>query len=268
MTRSNIYYQKTSVRNDSELCQEIVEIYEKYPIYGYRRIRAILVRSGITVNHKRVRRLMRLLSLQAIYPAPNTSKRNHADMVHPYLLKGLKVVSLKQVWQVDITYLRVEGGFVYLIAIIDVYSRLVVSWRLSNDLCVEACIDCLNLAVLTYGIPNILNSDQGAQFTSQDWINVLAEYSINISMTGRGRSNDNAYIERLWRALKYEGIYLHQYKTIKELKRYLPDLIEWYNRERPHQALGYLTPEGVADAFVDKFNNLPTTTQPEQQLIL
>lgn len=144
---------------------------------------------------------MKLLNLRAIYPAPNTSKRNHAEMVYPYFLRGLDIMSFKQVWQVGITYLKAEGGFVYLIAIIDVYSRLVVSWRLSNDLCVEACIDCLKLAVLSYGIPDILNSDQGAQFTSQDWVNALAEYSIKISMTGKGRSNDNAYIERLWRAL-------------------------------------------------------------------
>ena len=221
---------------------------------------------------------MKLLKLKAIYPGPNTSKRNHAEAVQPYLLKGLAITRIHQVWQIDITYLRVEVGFVYLIALIDVYSRLVVSYRLSNDLCVLACTQCLEGAISNYGSANIVNSDQGAQFTSTEWKEALAQHEIKISMTGKGRSNDNAYVERLWRSLKYEGIYLHGYKTIKELKKELPGLIDWYNKERPHQALNYLTPyemanaavagEVIADAFVDKFNNLPTTTQPLQPQVL
>lgn len=245
-----------------------MEIYEKYPIYGYRRITAILRRQGLKVNKKRTQRLMNLLGLKAIYPGPNTSKRNHAEMVWPYLLKGLAVIKIHQVWQIDISYLRVEGGFVYLVALIDVYSRMVVSWRLSNDLANDSALDILHDAISKYGIPEIINSDQGAQFTSSFWIDALAKYQIKISMTGKGRSNDNAYVERLWRTLKYEGIYLHNYKTIKELKRELPNLINWYNFERPHSALNYLTPGEKADAFMDKLlHNLPTTTQPSQQLI-
>lgn len=269
VARSNIYYHSQAKRNNAELCQEIMEIYEKYPIYGYRRITAILRKKGILINKKKVQRLMKLLGLKAIYPGPNTSKRNHADMVHPYLLRNLTIIKLHQVWQVDITYLRVERGFVYLTALIDVYSRLVVSWGLSNDLCVESCIDVLNDGILNYGTPEIVNSDQGSQFTSQIWIDELAKNNITISMTGKGRSNDNAYVERLWRTLKYEGIYLHGYKTIKELKKELPKLIDWYNKERPHQALNYFTPFERAGAFMDKLIlNLPTTTQPLQQLIL
>jgi len=257
--RSNLYYSKKPRQGESELCQEIMEIYEKYPIYGYRRITAILRRKGVLVNRKRVQRLMKLLRLRAIYPGPNTSKRNHAEMVQPYLLKDLSIYRLHQVWQIDITYLRVSGGFVYLIALIDVYSRLVVSWRLSNDLCVLSCKDCLDEAVAKYGSSEIVNSDQGAQFTSEIWINLLVEYNIKVSMTGVGRSNDNAYIERLWRTLKYEGIYLHGIHTIKELKKELPNLIWWYNNERPHQSIGYKTPREMADEYMDKLiENLPT----------
>jgi len=211
---------------------------------------------------------MSLLNLQAIYPGPNTSKRNHAEMVYPYLLKGLAVVKLHQIWQIDITYLRVEGGFVYFVALIDVYSRMVVSWRLSNDLATDSALDILDDAISKYGIPEIVNSDQGAQFTSSFWVEALAKHHIKISMTGKGRSNDNAYVERLWRTLKYEGIYLHGYNTIKELKRELPNLINWYNFKRPHQALGYLTPAEKADAFLDKsLRHLPRTAQALQQLM-
>lgn len=259
IARSNLYYSKKSRPGEAEVAQEVMEIYEKYPIYGYRRITEILRRNGVIVNRKRVQRLMKLLGLRAIYPGPNTSKRNHAEMVYPYLLKDLSIERMHQVWQIDITYLRVSGGFVYLIALIDVYSRLVVSWRLSNDLSTLACMDCLDEAVAKYGSPEIVNSDQGAQFTSEDWINLLIKYSIKISMTGVGRSNDNAYIERLWRTLKYEGIYLHGYQTIKELKKELPHLIYWYNNERPHQSLDYKTPREMADEYVDKLiENLPT----------
>lgn len=245
-----------------------METYERYPIYGYRRMTVMLRRTGVLVNKKKVQRLMKLLGIKAIYPGPNTSKRNKLEMVYPYLLKNLTIVRMHQVWQVDITYLRVEGGFVYLIAIIDVYSRLVVSWRLSNDLCVEACCRALLAGIEKYANPEIINSDQGAQFTSTDWVILLKEQEIQISMTGKGRSNDNAYIERLWRSLKYEQIYLHNYRTIKELKNELPKIIEWYNDERPHQGLNYLTPMEMADAFMDKLKeNLPTIAQTQQQLV-
>jgi putative transposase len=259
LNRSNLYYSKKTRQDEGELTQEIMEIYEKYPIYGYRRITAMLHKKGVIVNRKRVQRLMKLCGLKAIYPGPNTSKRNHAEMVQPYLLKDLNIERMHQVWQIDITYLRVSGGFVYLTALIDVYSRLVVSWCLSNDLCTLSCIDCLDEAVAKYGISEIVNSDQGAQFTSEDWLSLLVKYDIKVSMTGVGRSNDNAYVERLWRTLKYEGIYLHGYKTIKELKKELPNLIWWYNNERPHQSIGYKTPREMADEYGDKLiENLPT----------
>ena len=238
-----------------------MEIYEREPSFGYRRITAMLRRKGYFINKKKVQRLMKLLGLKAIYPGPNTSKRNRAEMVYPYLLKNLPIVTMHQVWQIDITYSRVEKGFIYLTCLIDVYTRLVVSWVLSTDLCVEACLETLVYGIERYGCPQIINSDQGSQFTSDIWVKSLRDYEISISMTGKGRSNDNAYIERLWRSLKYERIYLH------ELKKELPRIIDWYNYERPHQSLNYLTPIEMADAFMDKLNNLPTTTQPKQQLV-
>lgn len=269
VARSNLYYSKKSRPELAELCQEIMEIYERWPIYGYRRITEILRRNGHVINRKKVQRLMKLLGIRAIYPGPNTSKRNHAEMVHPYLLKGLNIDRPHKVWQVDITYLRVNGGFVYLIALIDVCSRFAVSWHLSNDLCVLSCIDCLDEAARKYGSPDIVNSDQGAQFTSDKWLEALSKYGIKVSMTGVGRSNDNAYIERLWRTLKYEGIYLHGYRTIRELKKELPNLIYWYNNERPHQSIGYKTPremleEKMTDEYMDNFKiKLPTYSQPQ-----
>ena len=254
VTRSNLYYVSQAKVDNSILMQEIAEIYEKYPIYGYRRMTISLNRKGIKVNKKKVARLMKLKNLRAIFPGPNTSKRNHAEMVYPYLLRGLAITRSHQVWQIDITYLRVEGGFMYLTALIDVFSRMVVGRRLSNDLSTEAALEALEEGVLKYGAPEIINSDQGAQFTSISWVELLAKYKIKISMTGKGRSNDNAHVERLWRTLKYEGIYLHAYKTVKELKRELPNIINWYNFERPHQALDYKTPkEKLDDAFVDNF---------------
>jgi putative transposase len=248
-----LYYQAKTRPNEAELCQELMEIYERYPMYGYRRITAMLRRKGIMVNRKCVYRLMKLLGLRAVYPGPNTSKRNHAEMVWPYLLGGLSISHLHQVWQIDITYIRVEVGFVY--------------WRLSNDLSTAPCCSALAEAIENHRKPEIVNSDQGSQFTSSPWIEALTDASIKISMTGKGRSNDNAHVERLWRTFKYEGIYLHNYKTIKELKKELPKLIHWYNHERPHQALSYLTPAEVSCAFMDKLtSNLPTITQAQQQL--
>lgn len=183
------------------------------------------------------------------------------------MLKGLKISKQNQVWQIDITYLRTDKGFVYLTAFIDVYTRLVVDWSLNNDLSIYSCTSLLNKAISAAGKPLIINSDQGSQFTSKDWLNLLEKNGISVSMTGKGRSNDNSYIERFWRSLKYEGTYLHNLRSVKDLKEYLPKLIHWYNNERPHQSLNYLTPKEFADGYVDKlFNNLPT--YPQQQLKL
>ena len=242
INRSMIYYEESDKSENFVLSNKIAEIYSSYPIYGYRRITAMLTRENIEVNHKRVQRLMREMDLYAIYPRPNTSIKNKEHAVFPYLLEGLVLIKPHQVWQVDITYLRTTKGFMYLVAIIDMYSRMIVGYRLSNSLCTESCKSALEDAILKYGAPIILNSDQGSQFTSESWVKTLAHYKIKISMTGKGRCTDNAYIERLWRAFKYEGSYLYQWNTVEDLKSNIPQWVYWYNYNRPHQSLNYSTP--------------------------
>lgn len=266
VNRSSIYVKHQEPSDVNHLANMIAEIYADYPIYGYRRIMAILRRQGVTVNHKRVSRLMRLMNLRAIYPGPNTSRRNLAELTKPYLLSELIINKPNQVWQVDITYLRTPNGFMYLVALIDVYTRLVVGWQLSNSLCTESCVMALEKAVAKYGKADIINSDQGSQFTSIDWLQALEQMEIKVSMTGKGRCNDNANIERLWRSFKYEGSYLYKWQSVAELKENLPLWLKWYNEERPHQALSYMTPAEVYGCgIMDKSYNLPTIPQPQPQ---
>jgi putative transposase len=265
LNRSSLYvkHQKQDT-NAVYISNLIAEIYSDYPMYGYRRITAILRRQSIAVSYKKVRRLMKLMNIKAIYPGPNTSKRNLRESVYPHLLKGLDISKPNQVWQTDITYLRTNHGFVYLVALIDVYSRLVVGYNLSNTLCTDSCLIALENAVSKYGKADIINSDQGSQFTSSMWINKLTEEDITISMTSTGRSNDNAYIERLWRSFKYEGSYLYQWRSVADLKINIPKWISWYNTKRPYQALEYETPSEVYCGFMDNFYKLPTTPQYQQ----
>jgi putative transposase len=267
VTRSKFYYKPVARHDDDYIINKIVDIYESNPVYGYRRMTAIIRRQGSIVNHKKVRRLMRMLNLRAIYPGPNTSVRNHAEMVHPYLLKELEINSFNQVWQTDISYIRVGNGFMYLTGIIDVYSRKLLSYRVSNSLSSLACVDALEDAVSKYGKPEIINSDQGRQYTSDLWINLAKDLNIKVSMTGKGRCNDNAYIERFWRSLKYEWLKLKFIPIVEKLKMELENFVKWYNNERPHQALNYLTPDEKAYGFMDKFYNLPTIPQAQQQII-
>ncbi len=187
------------------------EEYTRHPFYGSRKMTVWLRAQGHAVNRKRVQRLMRILGLIAMAPGPNTSKKHPEQTVYPYLLRGLSVVRPNQVWSTDITYIRLAHGFVYLVAIIDWYSRKVLSWRVSNTMDVGFCVDCLTAALKQYGTPDIFNTDQGSQFTSDKWIAVLQENSIKISMDGRGRALDNIFVERLWRSVKYEDIYPKNY---------------------------------------------------------
>lgn len=268
VTRSKLYYQPKPRPREDEIIDKLLNIYEKYPVYGYRRMTESLRREGININHKKVMNLMKGLNLKAIYPKPNTSMRNHADMVHPYLLKDLEIDSFNKVWQTDISYIRVGSGFMYLTGIIDVYSRKVLSYRISNSLSVESCIDTVDDAVSRYGKPEIINSDQGSQYTSDAWVKKVRELDMKISMTGRGRCNDNAYIERFWRTAKYEWLKLRFIPTVEKLKKELANFVIWYNNERPHQSLGYQTPDEKAYGFMDKFYNLPTIPQAQQQQII
>jgi putative transposase len=268
VSRSKFYYQPKPRPNDDEIIDKILDIYEAHPIYGYRRMTSSLRRQGVIVNHKKVRKLMKMLNLKAIYPGPNTSARNHADMVHPYLLGGLEINRFNHVWQTDISYIRVGNGFMYLTGIIDVYSRKALSYRVSNSLSSDSCIYALEDAISKYGKPEIINSDQGSQYTSDLWVKKVKDFNIKISMTGKGRCNDNAYIERFWRTVKYEWLKLKPISTVDKLKMELKNFMKWYNNERPHQSLGYKTPDEKACGFMDKFYNLPTIPQALQQQII
>jgi putative transposase len=249
--------------DDDELLMRLIdEEYALHPFYGSRRMRQILLKKGYTVNRKRVQRLMRQLGLAGMAPGPNTSKPHPEHKVYPYLLRGVSVTRQNQVWSTDITYCRLPGGFMYLTAIIDWYSRKVLAWRLSNSLESSFCVECLEEALRKHGVPEIFNSDQGAQFTSDVFIQALTKYpTLRISMDGRGRALDNIFVERLWRSVKHEDLYLKGYGTAVALKQGLAEYFRLYNTERPHQSLGYKTPDevyksatGGGASIVDKFS--------------
>jgi putative transposase len=221
------------------------EEYTRHPFYGSRKMTVWLRGQGHGVNRKRVQRLMQILGLVAMVPGPNTSKKHPQHKVYPYLLRGLAIVRPNQVWSTDITYVRLAHGFMYLVAIIDWYSRKVLAWKLSNTLDVGFCMDCLADALNQYGAPEIFNTDQGSQFTSTLWITVLQEYGCKISMDSRGRALDNIFVERLWRSVKYEDIYPKNYVVVAELLLGLAEYFIFYNSERFHQALSYKTPNEV-----------------------
>jgi len=210
-----------------------------------------LVEQGYPVNRKRVQRLMQTLGLVGMAPGPNTSKAHPQHKIYPYLLRGVDIIRPNQVWSTDITYIRLPHGFVYLVAIIDWYSRKILSWRLSNTMDAGFCVDCLEDAIRAYGTPEIFNSDQGSQFTSDMFTSVLIENAITISMDGRGRALDNIFTERLWRTVKYEDIYLKQYDCVQHLLLGLTDYFVFYNEERLHQSLSYKTPSMVYQTATD-----------------
>ena len=214
------------------------------PFYGARKIAAWLKSQGYRVNRKRIRRLMRIMGLKAIYRHPRTSKPAPGHKIYPYLLGDLRITRPNQVWAADITYIPMAHGFLYLVAIIDWYSRYVLSWRLSNTLDADFCIEALEEA-LTKGKPDIFNTDQGAQFTSEAFTGLLQQHGVRISMDGKGSYNDNLFIERLWRPVKYEEVYLKAYQDGREARIGLGNYFRFYNTERPHQALGYRTPAEV-----------------------
>ena len=238
-------HERTENPEDLSLLRLIDEQYTRRPFYGSRRMVVYLGEQGWRVNRKRVQRLMRILGLIGMAPGPNTSRRHPQHKVYPYLLRGLDITRPNQVWSTDITYIRLEHGFVYLMAIIDWYSRKVLGWRISNTLDAGFCVECLEETIKLYGKPEIFNTDQGAQFTCAAWIDVLKREGIQISMDGRGRALDNIFVERLWRNVKYEDVYLKGYSNIAELMLGLSDYFAFYNTERPHQSLGYKTPDGV-----------------------
>ena len=242
------------------MMNNIDEIYTKHPEYGSRRITVTLnQQDGLAVNRKRVRRLMRIMDIAGCMPGPNTSKPAPENKIYPYLLRGVDITRPNQVWSTDITYIRVGGGFVYLTAVIDWYSRYVLSWELSNTLDHAFCIDATHGA-LKQGKPEIFNTDQGSQYTSKDFQAVFKETDVAISMDGRGRALDNVFVERLWRSVKYEDIYLRDYQSMPELYRGLIRYFHHYNHTRPHQSLDYKTPAEIhkSCAFVAPLRPRPS----------
>ena len=237
ISRSSLYYLPTEAgAEDLELMALIDQQYLKTPFYGSRRMTAWLRNHGHQVNRKRVRRLMQLIGLEAIYRRPNTSKPNPGHKVYPYLLRGLEINRVNQVWATDITYIPMARGFLYLVAIMDWHSRYVLAWRLSNTLEVDFCVAALEEA-LSKGRPQIFNTDQGSQFTSEAFTSMLLAQGVQVSMEGRGRCMDNVFVERLWRSIKYEEVYLKAYQNGTEARKGIGAYLAFYNQERPHQAL-------------------------------
>ncbi len=255
LNRSNYYYQKIEANQiDQNIANKISELWLKYPFYGYRKITAVLMREGILINHKKVLRLMQEMNLSAIFPKANKLKlikKNHQK--YPYLLKDLIIEKTNQVWATDITYIRLCEGFVYFLAIIDLYSRFILSANLSTSLEADFCVEMLKISLEKYQHPQIFNTDQGSQFTSFNWCDMLKEKNIKISHDGKGRCFDNIVNERLWRTVKYEEVYLKSYDSVNDARKQLMDFVEFYNYQRPHQALKYKTPAEIY--FANKIVN-------------
>ena len=245
ISRASVYHRPVSTRaEDLELMARMDRQYLKTPFYGSRRMKAWLLAEGYLVSRSKVRRLMRLMGLEAIYRRPNTSKPAPGHRVYPYLLKGVDVNRVDQVWAADITYIPMAQGFLYRVAIMDWHSRHVLAWKLSNTMDTDFCVTALE-AALGKGRPEVFNTDQGAQFTSDAFTQTLQERGIRVSMDGKGRYLDNIFVERLWRSIKYEEVYLKAYQTVAEARVGINAYLEFYNRRRPHQSLGYRTPAQV-----------------------
>lgn len=245
--RSSVYYEPVEVsQEDLRLMRLIDEQYLKTPYFGSRRMEKVLEKQlGQQINRKRMQRLMRIMGLEGLAPGPSTSRPHPEHVAYPYLLKGLEITEANQVWSADITYIPMANGFVYLMAIMDWYSRYVLSFRLSNTLDTSFCIEALEEALAGYGTPSIFNTDQGSQFTDKDFIQVLKSQEAKISMDGKGRFLDNIFVERLWRSLKYEEVYLKAYENFPEAKEGIGNWFRFYNEDRPHQSLRYQTPRAV-----------------------
>jgi putative transposase len=274
ISRSSFYYTPRGESAENlALMRRIDELFLRCPFYGSRQMVRQLRREGIAVGRHRVRRLMRRMGLEAIYRVPKTSTPHPEHRIYPYLLRNVVATRPDQVWSADITYIPVRRGFLYLVAIMDWASRHVLAWRLSNTMDAGFCVEALKEALDRYGKPGIFNTDQGSQFTSLDFTGVLSEAGISISMDGRGRCLDNIFIERLWRSLKYEAVYLHELADGFEAERVIAEWIDFYGTERPHSALGGATPAEFYAANrpvdmtlrLDKAGALPTSPQAQQQ---
>ena len=274
VARSTLYWRPAPVSaDDLALMRRLDKQYLSTPFYGARRMVAVLRREGWAVNRKRVRRLMRLMGVEAIYQKPHTSRRHPQHTVYPYLLRDLLINRPNQVWCADITYIPLAKGFVYLVAVMDWFSRRVLAWRVSIGLESGFCVEALQEALDRYGSPDIFNTDQGVQFTSGDFIDELAGRGVRISMDGKGRFLDNIFIERLWRSLKYEEVFIKAYLSVAEARAGIGAWLRFYNDVRLHQALGYQTPREIFEAdpsrgYVENASALPTyppAPQPQKE---
>jgi putative transposase len=246
LSRASLYYQPVPVSAaDLALMRRIDELHLELPFAGSRLLRDLLVGEGYVIGRKHVRTLMRKMGITAIYRRANTSRRHPAHPVYPYLLRHLAIDRPNQVWATDITYVPMARGFVYLVAVMDWYSRKILAWRVSNTLTADFCIEALEAAIARYGVPEIFNSDQGTQFTDAGFVGVLSQHRIRISMDGRGAWRDNVFVERLWKSIKYEEVYLHAYESVSDAKAGIGRYVTFYNSRRPHRSLDRQTPNAV-----------------------
>jgi len=253
VSRSGLYYDAVATSAEElALMRRMDELHLKWPFYGSRKLSQTLRAEGTDVNRKRVQRLMRVMGLESLAPKPKTSEPHPEHPVYPYLLRNVPICRPDHVWAADITYIPMKTGFVYLVAIMDWYSRRVLSWRLSNTLDSSFCVEALEDALARFGQPAIFNTDQGAQFTADAFTKPLRDRGIAISMDGKGRCLDNVFVERLWRSLKYEEVYLHAYDTVEQARIGIGRYIAFYNETRPHQALGYQTPDAFYRGLAHK----------------
>lgn len=255
LARSTAYYTpKPTSAADLALMRRMDELHLELPFAGSRMLRDLLRNEGQPVGRKRIRRLMRQMGIEALYRKPNTSRRHAAHPIYPYLLRNLSIERSNHVWATDITYIPMRRGFVYLVAIIDWYSRRVLAWRLSNTLTTDFCIEALQEAITRYGAPEIFNTDQGSQFTSSDFTGQLKAHGIRISMDGKGCWRDNVFVERLWRTIKYDEVYLKAYESVSHAKANLGQFITFYNSRRPHQTFAGKTPDMIYFAGLPQEN--------------
>ena len=252
LSRSSVYYVPQPVSDsDLALMRRIDELHLNHPFAGTRMLRDLLRLEGIQVGRRHVSTLMKKMAIEALYRRPNTSRKHPQNPIFPYLLRGLEITEANHVWAMDITYIPMRKGFVYLAAVLDWATRRVLSWRLSNSLTTDFCIEAVEEAIQRHGKPEIFNTDQGSQFTSQEFVNLIQGHGIQISMDGKGRWVDNVFVERLWKSVKYEEVYLHAYDSVSQARQGLQSYFKFYNERRPHSSLDGKTPDSVY------FNSLP-----------
>lgn len=252
LSRSGVYRPTPTAEEDLALCRELDKLHLEFPAFGSRKLSRLLRTQGKAVNRKRVQRLMRIMGIEALAPKPRTSEPAPEHTKFPYLLRHLEIVRPNQVWASDITYIPTRQGHCYLVAVMDWYTRRALSWRISNTMDSRFCIEAVEEAIAKFGLPGIFNTDQGSQFTDEDFTKVLLAKGVKVSMDGRGRFMDNIFVERLWRSVKCEEVYLNDYRDVAEARAAIGIYLNKYNRRRPHQTLGFQTPEAFYEFEMEK----------------